>query len=1764
MALGDPALDNNVGANWAEEETVQYGDGDYGTPGWENGTFLPDTDPPYVTTTSPSDGATGVDVGTNVSATFNEAIDEGTLGFSLTGPGGDLPGSVSYDPGSYTATFDPDADLAPETTYTARIAAGLQDLSGNPTGSDYAWSFTTRGVVPLPAIVINEIMQNPAAVADSAGEWFELYNAGAETVDIDGWTIQDNGSDNHTIDNGGPLEIAPGEYLVLGNNADPATNGGAEVDYQYPGDWYLANGDDEIVLLDASLNEIDRVEYDDGATFPDPNGASMALGDPALDNNVGANWAEEETVQYGDGDYGTPGWENGTFLPDTDPPTVVSTDPDAGQTNVDINAGVSAVFNEAIDEGTLGFTLAGPGGDVPGSVSYDPGSYTATFHPASPLDYETTYTARIAAGLQDLSDNAMAEDYTWSFTTGGPAPPAPVLISEVQVRGTDSASDEFIELYNPSATESFNLNGYRIGYQSASGSIGSRYTWSEDAFIPPHGHYLLVNSTAYDGSVPGDVSYSTGLADNGAIAIVRLSDDEIVDSVGWGDVDPTVVTYVETASAPGPGAEQSIERLPGGEAGNGQDTHDNSADFAVIDPPNPQNTDSPPTPAVGPQIVTIAEARAEPDGTQVLVEGIATAPSGIYYAGGGNTKFYIQDATGGAQIQVFGGNGPLPTVTLGDRVRVSGLTGHYRDEFQIVPQDNAADITITDGAPEDVPPPVETAIADVGEGSEGWLIALEGLVIDAWHSGYGTNVRLSDDQGHETQLYIDDMTGIDTTGIVVGLVQRFVGISSQYDDRYETKPRIQEDVPAWPNQQGACPAPAATAPGPLLIGAVHYDTLYPGYDERAEAVQLINTGETAISLAGYHLSDNETSVALPDLTLAAGQKAWLARDAARFTLEFGFAPAWSYGSLAPDLLFDNRGDETVLLDGSGAVVDALVIENGCAAEQSGWNEAGGLYPYLFASYVATEGQILYRELDELTGRPVPDTDTLADWAQDPANGGKLRYPGWDLDQFFFPPQVEEEATTTLLVAPDNLYEGLAALIAEAQSTIDIELYRFVHPTLADELVAAMDRGVQVRLLMEGEAYRAPGGTWDDARWVAQQVYEHPNGQAYFWRDATDDDGVRLADRYNNVHQKFILVDGVKAAVLSENLSQNPMPDDDKSDGTAGNRGAGVITTAPGVVAHLQAVFAADFDPANHRDIDPFTPGRDDVRYEEGHEGEPLVRPETLGNRTGYTPVHPAPLTLTDLVSFEVVQSPETSLRAADALLGMVARADGGDLVLVQQQYEHQYWGPGGDQFLNPRLTAYIEAARRGAAVRIMVSDNESNTYEDELIQYLNDLAAAEGLDLTAGKGTPTAGTLDGEPFGGHIHNKMVLVYDGDTQGWAHIGSINGSENSSKYNREMALQIGSDQAFDYYAEVFHADWTASGLPPFWGAPVASFEVSDATPRVGQEVLFTNTTSGSAPIFYEWDFGDGSPVSTEEHPGHTFSQPGVYQVTLRAVNAVGESTATRELQVGYPPDAVFTARPTTVMPGGTVRFTNQSSGTEPLTYFWEFGDGATSDEENPTHAYTHAGVYTVRLTARNLWGEDTATATITVYQPLDRMVINHMIIRWHHAGDQAAFTLDGRLALPPSYDRQDLTREIILSIEIGGQTAWQKVELKAFKNLWFLTHPSGGDGQGLQVKNMGIRWSRREEEEAAQFLVIGTLDLPGLGPDTDPPEATIKLKLLAEPGVSPVYGREKIGFRRFGVWWHYARGGWWDLDASQVEPFELSTWDWEEWANDDPIE
>lgn len=179
----------------------------------------------------------------------------------------------------------------------------------------------TAGRAADTDILITEIMQNPAILLDDVGEWFEIHNTGATPVNLDGWTIKDLGYDTHVIASGGTAIVPAGGYAVLGRNAASMATQGVTLLYQYGTAFTLGNADDEVILLNASAVEIDRVVYDGGIVWPDPTGASMMWDELGAENNDGTHWATS-TVVFGGGDKGTPGAPNGSVP--AQPPVVTN------------------------------------------------------------------------------------------------------------------------------------------------------------------------------------------------------------------------------------------------------------------------------------------------------------------------------------------------------------------------------------------------------------------------------------------------------------------------------------------------------------------------------------------------------------------------------------------------------------------------------------------------------------------------------------------------------------------------------------------------------------------------------------------------------------------------------------------------------------------------------------------------------------------------------------------------------------------------------------------------------------------------------------------------------------------------------------------------------------------------------------------------------------------------------------------------------------------------------------------------------------------------------------------------------------------------------------------------------------------------------------------------------------------------------------------------------------------------------------------------
>jgi hypothetical protein len=314
---------------------------------------------PIVISTTPVHAAVGVNLNTAISATFNKVMNPATLNgstFTLKQGTTAVTGTVTYS-GS-TAFFTPAANLAPTTTYTATITTGAKDQVGNALVNDYVWSFTTGSVIDdVPPTVL---ATDPTNAATGVALNKKVSATFSEAMD--------------------PLTINATTFVVkLGANAIAGT-------VSYSG---------TTAVFSPVANLTANTTYN----------ATITTGSKDLANNaLAANYVWSFTTGA---------------TSDVIAPTVLTTDPTNLATGVAINKKITATFSEAMDPLSINgasYTLKQGTNLVPGSVSY--AGTTATFSPSSNLASLTTYTATITTAVKDLAGNAMASNYTWSFTTG--------------------------------------------------------------------------------------------------------------------------------------------------------------------------------------------------------------------------------------------------------------------------------------------------------------------------------------------------------------------------------------------------------------------------------------------------------------------------------------------------------------------------------------------------------------------------------------------------------------------------------------------------------------------------------------------------------------------------------------------------------------------------------------------------------------------------------------------------------------------------------------------------------------------------------------------------------------------------------------------------------------------------------------------------------------------------------------------------------------------------------------------------------------------------------------------------------------------------------------------------------------------------------------------------------------------------------------------------------------------------------------------------
>jgi hypothetical protein len=310
-----------------------------------------------VTSTYNANGATNVPVNTKVGVFFTKLMDPATLtANTFTLQQGNTPVSGSVTLASYSSTFTPAVALTPNTLYTATITTGAKDLDGNALANPYVWSFTTATAPDIiPPWVTGTINVNGAtnvSINTKIGAFF------TEVMD--------------------PLTVTTATFTVMQGTTP----------------------------VNGTVNYIDLAATFTPAAALSPNTLYTATISTGAKDLVGNALANPYIWSFTTG-----------AAPDTTAPTVSSTIPVNGATSMAVNSAVAAVFSETMDPLTVTtatFMLMQGTTPISGIVTYL--GVTATFTPTIPLSYNVVYTATITTGAKDLAGNAMAANFTWSFS----------------------------------------------------------------------------------------------------------------------------------------------------------------------------------------------------------------------------------------------------------------------------------------------------------------------------------------------------------------------------------------------------------------------------------------------------------------------------------------------------------------------------------------------------------------------------------------------------------------------------------------------------------------------------------------------------------------------------------------------------------------------------------------------------------------------------------------------------------------------------------------------------------------------------------------------------------------------------------------------------------------------------------------------------------------------------------------------------------------------------------------------------------------------------------------------------------------------------------------------------------------------------------------------------------------------------------------------------------------------------------------------------
>jgi phosphatidylserine/phosphatidylglycerophosphate/cardiolipin synthase-like enzyme len=650
-----------------------------------------------------------------------------------------------------------------------------------------------------------------------------------------------------------------------------------------------------------------------------------------------------------------------------------------------------------------------------------------------------------------------------------------------------------------------------------------------------------------------------------------------------------------------------------------------------------------------------------------------------------------------------------------------------------------------------------------------------------------------------------------------------------------------------------------TGENDMLITEVYYNN-----QRDDEYICLVNHGTRYVNITGWTITDHEAEVSFPSVTIISpGVRLCVTHNStsyyedllkeADFTYAKGDAdPMWTYGG---KLALRNDGDEVVLLTQYGREVDSLLWGQ-TDAVVLGWESE--------PANITRKGAAAKRQ--SIDGRFL-DSNSSNDW-------NSLEDFGIGRSDFEWE-SFTVKGPVTSFYSPGTSLKVLREVLGNATDCIQLNAYQLTSRSVGDELAKAAMRGVEVRVLLEGEP--VSGIPQRELTVITELAALGVHVRLLV---ESPDEGIFKRFSYN--HAKYAIIDNRSLLLSSENWGNGGYPDDN-----TGNRGWGVVVEDRDLAAHFSAVFAEDWNPLR----------RESMTLDEAIDRLDIYEDEDYYSRQEEP--HTDELKVSDDVEVIAVIGPDNSMDS-ETIMGMIDSAQ--NRILVQQFYIRKTWKVGEVDLLNPFLDSLVRAGERGCEVRVLLDSTWYNVLpddsndNDDTVEFLNSVARRQNLNISAK-------LMDLDAHGiVKLHNKGIVV-DGNR---VLVSSLNWNHNSFSRNREAGLILQNPQLAGYFEDIFMHDWKDDVSAPV--ARIEGPEMAEAGDSIVLSALNSYDDRGIARFSWDLD-SDGIEDLRGATVNISYPSAGTFTIVLEVEDYWGNiGTASVDIVVR---DANDPARPELVV-------------------------------------------------------------------------------------------------------------------------------------------------------------------------------------------------------------------------------------------------------------